>query len=127
LIEVVGEPVDRVKIDRFRLPPLAEPDWSLPGFLRKALKNALASKPVFEEGLCDSCGRCMEACPPKALGRKEKDLVFDYGKCIRCFCCQEVCPTGAIGIEPGWALKWKGEGRKWKVESGASKGENGKR
>ena len=112
LIEVVGEPIDRVKIHRFRLPPLAEPDWNLPGFLRKALKNALASRPVFEEGLCDCCGRCIEACPPKALGRKEKDLIFDYGKCIRCFCCQEVCPTGAIGIEPGWASRWKMGSRK---------------
>jgi uncharacterized protein (DUF362 family)/Pyruvate/2-oxoacid:ferredoxin oxidoreductase delta subunit len=109
-IEVVGERVEEVKIPLFRLPNLSQPDWNLPGFLRKALKNALTSKPIFDEGLCDNCDQCIGACPPKALERKGRALVFDYGKCIRCFCCQEVCPAGAITIEPGWALKWKAKG-----------------
>jgi uncharacterized protein (DUF362 family)/Pyruvate/2-oxoacid:ferredoxin oxidoreductase delta subunit len=104
-VEVVGERVEEIRIPRFRLPTLSEPAWNLPGFLRKALKNALTSKPVFDEELCDNCDQCIGACPPKALERKERGLVFDYGKCIRCFCCQEVCPTGAITIKPGWAMK----------------------
>jgi uncharacterized protein (DUF362 family)/Pyruvate/2-oxoacid:ferredoxin oxidoreductase delta subunit len=104
-VEVVGERVEEVRIPRFRLPTLSEPAWNLPGFLRKALKNALTSKPVFDEGLCDNCDQCIGACPPEALERKGRGLGFDYGKCIRCFCCQEVCPTGAITIKPGWALK----------------------
>ena len=102
-IEVVGERVDEVKIPPFGLPNLSQPDWNLPGFLRKALKNALTSKPIFDEELCENCDQCIGACPPKALERKGRALVFDYGKCIRCFCCQEVCPAGAITIEPGWA------------------------
>jgi uncharacterized protein (DUF362 family)/Pyruvate/2-oxoacid:ferredoxin oxidoreductase delta subunit len=104
-IDVVGERVEEVRIPRFRLPTPCEPAWNLPGFLRRALRNALTSKPVFEEGLCDNCDQCIGACPPKALERKARGLVFDYGKCIRCFCCQEVCPEGAIIIKPGWALK----------------------
>jgi uncharacterized protein (DUF362 family)/Pyruvate/2-oxoacid:ferredoxin oxidoreductase delta subunit len=104
-IQVLGERVEEVRIPRFRLPTPSEPAWNLPGFLRRALKNALTSKPVFEEGLCDNCDQCIGACPPKALERKERGLVFDYGKCIRCFCCQEVCPEGAITIEPGWGLR----------------------
>jgi uncharacterized protein (DUF362 family)/Pyruvate/2-oxoacid:ferredoxin oxidoreductase delta subunit len=104
-INVVGERVEEVRIPRFRLPTPSEPAWNLPGFLRRALRNALTSKPVFEEGLCDNCDQCIGACPPKALERKERGMVFDYGKCIRCFCCQEVCPEGAIIIKPGWALK----------------------
>jgi len=72
------------------------------------LKNALTSRPVVEEEVCNACNRCVEICPPKALDRKERGLVFDYGRCIRCFCCQEVCPEGAISIQPGWALKLKG-------------------
>ncbi len=104
-VEVVGERVEDVKIPRFRLPTLSEPAWNLPGFLRKALKNALSSKPVFDEELCEDCDQCIGVCPPKALERERRGLVFDYGKCIRCFCCQEVCPTGAITIKPGWAFK----------------------
>jgi len=104
-VDVVGERVGDVRVQRFKLPPLSKPDWNLPGFLGKALRNALTSQPVFEEGLCDNCDQCIEACSPKALGRRGRGLVFDYGKCIRCFCCQEVCPAGAITIKPGWALK----------------------
>ena len=104
-IDVLGEKVEDVKISNFQFPTLSQPDWNLPGFLRKALKNALTSKPVIEEEVCNACDRCAEICPPKALARKGKDLVFDYGQCIRCFCCLEVCPEGAISIKPGWALE----------------------
>jgi uncharacterized protein (DUF362 family)/Pyruvate/2-oxoacid:ferredoxin oxidoreductase delta subunit len=104
-IEVLGERVEDVKISSFEFPTLSQTDWGLPGFLKNALKNAFASKPVILEKMCKDCGQCAEICPPKALTRKGKDLGFDYGECIRCFCCLEVCPEGAISIKPGWALK----------------------
>lgn len=104
-IDVVGERVEDVKISNFQFPTLSQMDWNLPGFLTKALKNAFTSRPFIEEEICKACDRCEEICPPKALARKEKDLIFDYEQCIRCFCCVEVCPEGAISIKPGWALK----------------------
>jgi uncharacterized protein (DUF362 family)/Pyruvate/2-oxoacid:ferredoxin oxidoreductase delta subunit len=104
-IEVLGERVEDVRIPHFQFPPLSGADWNLPGFIRKALKNALSTKPVMEEGKCVLCNQCVEICPSKALERKEKGLIFDYGKCIRCFCCQEICSEGAIEIKPGWAFK----------------------
>jgi ferredoxin len=113
-IEVVGEKVEDVRIPHFQFPTLSQPDWNLPGFLRRVLKNALTSKPVVQEEICNACDRCSEICPPKALARKGKDLVFDYEQCIRCFCCLEVCPEGAISIKPGWALKLIG--KRLKVE-----------
>ena len=107
-IEGVGERLEGIRMPRFKLPAPSQPDWDLPRFLQKGLKNALTSRPVVEEEVCNACNRCVEICPPKALDRKERGLVFDYGRCIRCFCCQEVCPEGAISIQPGWALKLKG-------------------
>jgi uncharacterized protein (DUF362 family)/Pyruvate/2-oxoacid:ferredoxin oxidoreductase delta subunit len=107
-IDVLGERVEDVKISNFQFPTLSQPDWNMPGFLRKAMSNALTSNPVIDETICNGCDRCEEICPPKALVRKGKDLVFDYGQCIRCFCCLEVCPEGAISIKPGWALKLVG-------------------
>jgi uncharacterized protein (DUF362 family)/Pyruvate/2-oxoacid:ferredoxin oxidoreductase delta subunit len=104
-IDIFGEKVEEVKISGFQFPTLSQPDWNLPRFFRKALKNALTSKPVIEEVVCSACDRCVEICPPRALVRKGKDLIFDYGQCIRCFCCLEVCPEGAVSIKPGWALK----------------------
>jgi uncharacterized protein (DUF362 family)/Pyruvate/2-oxoacid:ferredoxin oxidoreductase delta subunit len=114
-VEVVGVPVDQVKIPRFELPPLYGLTWGLPLLMRMGLKNALTSKPISDEALCVGCDRCVEICPPKALSSEGGRVVFNYKKCIRCFCCQEVCPEGAISIKPGWALKiaggtWRGVG-----------------
>ena len=103
-IEVVGENVEEVKIAGFQLPPLSDLGWSLPGFLKRALKKALTGRPVIDEEVCKICGRCEEICPPKALTQKGH-LALDEHKCIRCFCCQEICPEGAISIKPGWAQR----------------------
>jgi uncharacterized protein (DUF362 family)/Pyruvate/2-oxoacid:ferredoxin oxidoreductase delta subunit len=115
-IKVVGERVEDVRIPRFQFPTLSQPDWNLPGFLKRALKNALTSKPVIQEEVCSACDRCSEICPPKALARNGKDLIFDYGRCIRCLCCLEVCPEGAISIKQGWALRFAGKRLKVKGE-----------
>jgi len=111
-IDVVGEKVEDVKVSSFQFPTLSQVDWGLPGFLSKALKNALTSKPAVVEQMCNNCDQCTKICPPKALMRKGKDLIFDYKQCIRCFCCLEVCPSGAISIQPGWALKIVGRRQK---------------
>jgi len=116
-IEVLGERVQDLKISNFQFPALSQPDWHLPAILRKALKNALTSKPVIDDEVCKDCDQCAKICPPQALTRKGTDLIFDYGECIRCFCCLEVCSEGAISIKPGWALK---------LVSGRSKVESGK-
>ena len=108
-IEIVGERLEEMKISHFKLPSLSSPHWNLPVFLRRALKNALSSRPVVDLETCQLCNRCVEICPPKILERKGKGLIFDYGKCIRCFCCQEICPEGAISIQPGWAVKLVGK------------------
>ncbi len=106
-IEIVGESIAASKISSFKLPPPFGVSWNLPGFARRALKNALTSKPWIDDQLCEDCERCVEICPAKALKRRGEGLAFDYEKCIRCFCCQEVCSSGAISIKPGWALRLK--------------------
>ncbi len=106
-IEVVGEKVENVKIPNFQFPNLSRTDWNLPGFIKKAIKNALTSKPAIQEDLCKNCHQCAEICPPKALTPEGKSLVFDYRRCIRCFCCLEVCPEGAVSIKQGWAIRVK--------------------
>ena len=107
-IRIVGETVESARVAHFRLPDLTAPDWRLPGFVKKALKNAFSARPEIDEERCEGCGRCEEICPPEALKRKARPLSVDYGRCIRCFCCLEVCPAGAISIEQGWGLKLLG-------------------
>jgi uncharacterized protein (DUF362 family)/Pyruvate/2-oxoacid:ferredoxin oxidoreductase delta subunit len=104
-IEVVGDNVGKAKISGFELPPLSDLGWSLPGFLKRALKKALTGRPVIDEEVCKICGRCKEICPPQALTGKGRPTL-DEQKCIRCFCCQEICPEGAISIKPGWAQRF---------------------
>ncbi|OGP65507.1 MAG: hypothetical protein A2169_13405 [Deltaproteobacteria bacterium RBG_13_47_9] len=111
-IKVMGEKVEEVRISKFQLPTPSQTDLNLPDLLRKALSNALASKPIVEAKKCNRCNQCVEICPPKALIRERKDLVFDYGKCIHCFCCLEVCSEGAISIQPGWLLNFMGHLKK---------------
>jgi len=106
-VEVVGESVEASKIFSFKLPPPFAVTWNLPGFMTKALKNALTSRPWIDGQLCEDCERCTEICPAKALKKTREGLAFDYDECIRCFCCQEVCSSGAISIKPGWALRLK--------------------
>jgi uncharacterized protein (DUF362 family)/NAD-dependent dihydropyrimidine dehydrogenase PreA subunit len=106
-IEIVGEPIGASKIPRFKLPPPFGVSWNLPGFMRKALKHALTSRPWIDDQLCEDCDRCAEICPAKALKKTGKGLAFDDEECIRCFCCQEVCSSGAISIKQGWALRLK--------------------
>ncbi len=122
-IEVQGESLEASRVPSFQFPSLSRPNWNLPGFLSRALKNALTSKPVIDEKICKSCDRCTEICPPKALARKGEDLVFDYGQCIRCLCCLEVCPEGAISNKPGWALRLVNR-KQWTV-SNKQKSESG--
>jgi len=110
-IEVLGERVEDIQIHNFQFPKLSQPNWNLPGFLGKALKNALSMKPRLEQALCTQCHQCLGICPPKALRGDRGEVLIEYGKCIRCFCCQEVCPEGAIRIEPGWALRLLGRGQ----------------
>jgi len=104
-ITVHGEPLSRVAIRNFRLPPKTHTEWPLPEWLRGSLKNAFTSKPVIRHGLCPKCGVCQSHCPQGAISMVGKRLEIRYRDCIRCFCCQEFCPCGAITVGKGWALR----------------------
>jgi uncharacterized protein (DUF362 family)/NAD-dependent dihydropyrimidine dehydrogenase PreA subunit len=73
--------------------------------LTRAIRNAVAPRPVIIGSRCTRCGTCVQACPvdPKALMWKKNKQggappVYRYSACIRCFCCQECCPSRAIRI-----------------------------
>jgi uncharacterized protein (DUF362 family)/Pyruvate/2-oxoacid:ferredoxin oxidoreductase delta subunit len=110
-IEVLGVPLETLKVEGFRLPEASDVAWGLPGFLQGLLKDAVLPKPIIDRGRCQECLHCVQVCPPKAMEEGDKGILTDGAKCIRCFCCQEVCPEGAIDIRAGFLSRMLGRGK----------------
>jgi uncharacterized protein (DUF362 family)/Pyruvate/2-oxoacid:ferredoxin oxidoreductase delta subunit len=105
-IELVGAPIDSVKVKDFDVPALEglkEIRFVKNDFL-KSLTGIILPKPVFDLSKCISCGDCKRSCPPKAIEMKGKKPIVKLSKCIRCFCCQELCPAKAIDIKRNKAI-----------------------
>jgi Ni,Fe-hydrogenase III small subunit/NAD-dependent dihydropyrimidine dehydrogenase PreA subunit len=54
--------------------------------------------PAVTASACDgdSCGKCAELCPTKAIEITGGDVSLDRGRCIGCSACVEICPAGTI-------------------------------
>ena len=104
-ITVLGEPLDAVRVQHFIVPPREHTEWKLPEWARKALKDALTTRPVIDHQACIRCGICQKDCPRQTIAEQGGRLVIDHRNCIRCFCCQEFCPQGAISVGKGWLLR----------------------
>ncbi len=70
------------------------------------VKNFLSKKgvsdrprPIFDEGKCKACSRCVNVCPAKALRIENGHVLFEKNKCIMCYCCHEMCPFDAIKVK----------------------------
>jgi len=85
-------------LHEFRLPPMPDAGYSVPG-LQHLLDRSVAVSPVVDGELCIGCGECVEICPGKALVMEGELPRVDIGKCIKCFCCQELCPQKGIQLK----------------------------
>jgi pyruvate formate lyase activating enzyme len=52
----------------------------------------------YIESLCDGCGRCPEACEPKAISLANGGVKIDRERCDDCGHCVEVCAPGALKL-----------------------------
>ena len=109
-IEIMGEPLASVKVDRFEVNarrPRALPREGL----RRLVRDWVVPRPVIVEARCTRCGECIKVCPtePKSVewrdGDRSRPPRHRYATCIRCYCCQELCPEGAIVIQTPWLGK----------------------
>jgi len=96
-IEVLGEPLEAMRVADFRLSSGSASLFRATGLLR-FLQGMLLAKPVLVTERCKGCWVCVEHCPAGALSKDGRLPAFDYGKCIRCYCCQELCPNDAIEL-----------------------------
>lgn len=60
----------------------------------------MAPELYYQPAKCTSCGKCVEACPQKALHQTGDTcrLIIDRDKCRRCGRCAELCPSRALGV-----------------------------
>lgn len=104
-IEVVGEPVDSVKLADFALPAAADVQWLRLKPIRRLLKRAITARPEINTARCEACGICVRSCPPQAMTLESGRVTIDRSLCISCFCCQEMCPQHAVDVRHGWLAR----------------------
>ena len=65
-------------------------------FLKEEWVTASPEKAFVDEGACNGCGDCVEACPSKAITLEDQKAVVDPFQCTGCGGCIPECPEGAI-------------------------------
>ncbi len=100
-VEILGDQLEHIKLNNFRMPRSVTLDFGLPPFLRHALKDMFSAKPIIKHDVCRRCKQCVDICPPQAMKLKSDKVIINYKECIRCFCCHEMCPYDAIDVKRG--------------------------
>lgn len=107
---VSGEPIGDLQVKDFAKPRtmiLAK----IPPSLVSAIGYLFGTRPSIRRGMCISCGKCAEGCPPKAIRYTKGEIPsIGYRHCIRCYCCQELCPQGAVEVAYPWLRRVMGGG-----------------
>jgi len=102
-IEFIGDSYDKFSRTPYKPPEtkgvMNLTNASIPNFVRKFVAKYVQTRPIFNKKVCNGCGVCREACPPKIIEIKNSLAGLDYKDCIRCYCCQELCPKKAISIK----------------------------
>lgn len=104
-IEVLGEPIEKVKINDFQFTPTVTELRGFPRILLGFMKDQLTIHPFINNKLCQKCNSCVEACPLKCITTSKNEMVINSKECIQCMCCMEGCIHGAIELREGSLLK----------------------
>ena len=121
-VELLGEPLDALRVADFRRGMAASVD---PGLVPRVLRGLLSAEssangegdalgrgpfrllstgwvwrqlvsfPYAGED-CTGCGFCARHCPVDAIQVVDRRAQMDTGRCIRCYCCHELCPETAV-------------------------------
>jgi len=103
---------DLTREDRFQIStPSTLRARLIPSWLVKLIDPFIWIRPEFRD-TCIHCGRCIEACPVKALAFDEdKNVQLNPQLCIGCCCCHEICPVSAVEMTQSPLLNFVRKGR----------------
>ncbi len=96
-IEILGETVQAVKVNDFRLPRIS-PLFRLPNFLSRFFLRLVPLAMKIDSRVCTNCGMCRRICPQQAVFERNGKMMVDSRRCILCFCCSEACPENAMRL-----------------------------
>ena len=100
---------DSVEIASFEVPIGSHLLSLVPAGLMRVAARVLWVRPRIDAGKCVNCGRCIKACPVKALARPDANgrgiPALKKQACVGCACCHEVCPQGAIRMTQSPVLR----------------------
>lgn len=99
MIEAAGDNNELSNMRPIKQPAIAHAARFIPHRLLRLVDPFVWIAPSFADSdrACTSCGRCVRACPVKAIElNKTGHPRLDRRKCIGCCCCHEVCPERAI-------------------------------
>ncbi|MGQ9516382.1 MAG: DUF362 domain-containing protein, partial [Anaerolineae bacterium] len=104
-IQIVGDPLESVRLGGFRAPGSGAKDFSiLPHPMRQFFVRQLVASPQVGEK-CVGCGICAQNCPMQAITIENRRAVINLNNCIRCYCCHELCPEKAISLKQSWVQR----------------------
>ena len=104
-VQVVGEPLESVRLEGFRAPGSGAKDFSiLPQGMRQFFVRQLVASPQVGDA-CVGCGICAQNCPMQTIRMEGRRAVINLSNCIRCYCCHELCPEKAITLKQSWVQR----------------------
>jgi uncharacterized protein (DUF362 family)/Pyruvate/2-oxoacid:ferredoxin oxidoreductase delta subunit len=104
-IEILGEKLNNITLNDFKLPQTAHLINMLPDLLTDFAMKIVSYKPFIDGKLCRKCRICVNSCPVNAITIDETRSCINDNICIRCFCCHEVCPYRSIYIKKNMFTK----------------------
>lgn len=108
-IEIVGDPLEELRPQRFSLPATTRGgmlDWRISRYVIGRIFSNMSAQPKIDPKACRRCRLCTKACPVAAIGWEAPEAAPEIciPKCMQCFCCHEICPHRAISIRKSSAL-----------------------
>jgi len=96
-IEVLGEKIEDVIVDDYKLPQISILN-RIPRPLLKTAKGLLRFRVKIDDSKCKRCQLCIKGCPTQAMQLNNNKVRVNHARCVLCLCCREICPEGAVKI-----------------------------